>query len=418
MPRELNTWAEIATYLAVSIRQAQYLEKRSALPVRRVPGERGRVVAYTNDIDDWKRRRLAPPIDAAPAAPVPASGGKRRRWRLASLAAASTLCLLVLGVYGFENLQRDEPNSFRVAGKVLTVFGQSGQPLWRYSFPSRARERDYIEHPDFCMFSDLEGDGSLETFCIFRPLDRDAVGDRLYCFDARGRVRFTFVPGRTVRVGTQDFRPPYSVRKFLVFSRGRAGQRGIVVSSTHNWSHPDQVAILDAQGRLLSEYWHHGHLLSIAFTDIDSDGVPEMLLGGVDDSPGIKRATIVVLDPGRVWGSSTQVNGAPDFDGMKTRCEKRIVYFPRTRFSQHEDFNLVTGLEVSGNSNIRAVVAEGASTGAPYSIYLFGPRLQSPTIVFSDPLKTEYRKLYGDSAGLKFVDNEIARMQQEIATRP
>ncbi len=71
MPQELNIWAEIAKYLAVSIRQAQYLEKRSGLPVRRVPGERGRVVAYTNEIDDWKRRRLASPVDEARSATTP-----------------------------------------------------------------------------------------------------------------------------------------------------------------------------------------------------------------------------------------------------------------------------------------------------------------------------------------------------------
>ncbi len=51
------------------------------------------------------------------------------------------------------------------------------------------------------------------------------------------------------------------------------------------------------------------------------------------------------------------------------------------------------------------------------SIYLFDPAAANRQPSSSrDKLKTEYRKLYGDAAGLTFVDNEIARMEQEMAS--
>src|SRR5437588_585947 len=51
---ELTGWEQIAKYLAVSVRTAQIYERDSSLPVRRLPGARGRVWAYVDELRAWK----------------------------------------------------------------------------------------------------------------------------------------------------------------------------------------------------------------------------------------------------------------------------------------------------------------------------------------------------------------------------
>ncbi len=60
---ELSSWKEISDYLAVNVRTAQKWEKTRGLPVRRFPGQKGRVAAVPEELDHWK-----------------ASVGERPRW--------------------------------------------------------------------------------------------------------------------------------------------------------------------------------------------------------------------------------------------------------------------------------------------------------------------------------------------------
>jgi len=53
--RELTSWKEIAGFLGVNVRTAQKWETERKLPVRRLPGGRGRVAADVPALDAWKR---------------------------------------------------------------------------------------------------------------------------------------------------------------------------------------------------------------------------------------------------------------------------------------------------------------------------------------------------------------------------
>src|ERR1022692_164704 len=58
--REVNTWQQIADYLGLSVRAVQNYEKAAGLPVHRLAGQsRGRVWAYTDELDAWKLKALA-----------------------------------------------------------------------------------------------------------------------------------------------------------------------------------------------------------------------------------------------------------------------------------------------------------------------------------------------------------------------
>ncbi len=62
-PRELTSWKQIAAHLGVNVRTAQKWERERGLPVRRLPGGRGRVVVETAILDRWKSARPALPSE-------------------------------------------------------------------------------------------------------------------------------------------------------------------------------------------------------------------------------------------------------------------------------------------------------------------------------------------------------------------
>ena len=88
----LNTWQDVASYLGVSVRTAQTYEKTMGLPVRRMPGRRGRIVADPAELDGWR-------LQAAVPSAKPAEIASRSRARLlifVGLVAGMVALLLIL----------------------------------------------------------------------------------------------------------------------------------------------------------------------------------------------------------------------------------------------------------------------------------------------------------------------------------
>src|SRR5262245_14352171 len=88
----LNSWQDVASYLGVSVRTAQKWEKTLALPIRRMPGPRGRIVADPAELDRWKLQAAVP--SAKP--PEIASRSKARLLIFIGLVAAVVSLLMVL----------------------------------------------------------------------------------------------------------------------------------------------------------------------------------------------------------------------------------------------------------------------------------------------------------------------------------
>lgn len=343
----LNGWKEIAEFLEVDKSTAQRWAKTRGLPVRYLPGPKSRVVASASDLDAW---RLAGPA-VAPPEPLDDGGnlatsaiGKhsapvqpptRRRWLGYAVAGCGGVGLTVLGIgaarlYFFRN---QRPNAYRVEGATLIVSGVSGAELWRHTFEGQLSEEAYqsSQGPKKCIFSDVDGDGHTET--LFSFIGRDVHSERsLYCFDSAGRVRWRFTPGRTVVDNlNRTWSPPYLITAFEVVDSRKSKTKSVVVSSVHNYSFPTQVALLDGKtGRLLSDYWHRGHLLHLAIADLDGDGEPEILLGGVNDALEHRQATLVVFDQHNLSGSSRNPQGKTYFKDW-LRARRNTSYF----FQEH-----------------------------------------------------------------------------------
>jgi len=250
------------------------------------------------------------------------------------------------------------PADFRIEVSTLIVTDGQGREIWRHQFPTRLAESAYEQAGAIkkCTFVDIDGDGGLETLFVCWPINFGSVGATLICFAEDGTIKWQFVPGKTIRDTRQEYRPPYFISNVQPVPVPQLSLR-ILVSSNHYLHNPNQIAMLDTSGRLVSEYWHSGHLLSVVHTDLNGDGVEEILLAGVNN--GYRQATMVIFDPRYVSGASSQP-GRQIF-GFPTGTEKTIVLFPKTCLAKNAPYNRAIDLRVTVGGRIMLVVAEGVS---------------------------------------------------------
>ena len=349
--RELATWGEIASYLGVSVRSAQGYEERLGLPVHRLAGPRGRVFAYADEVEEWKKRQLSPSRDPEPAEqPVQAAQQHSRfpiavRWA-AALGMVSFIAVAVVFLWPRPGV----PVAALVRGRLLIAQDAAGRDLWNYDLGERV-----FEVPGGSVWAeDIDNDGKVEIILAYNALNSGYPG-RVLCFSQDGtRIKWRFEPGRPLvsDIQGESYTGPYSVNCARSVPRQRARGTRIAISSRHNMEAPNQVAILDASGRLLGEYWHPGHLAAMAVADLDGDGSPQILLGGVNNSE--HSATLIAFDPDHVGGTAAPgTDHRFELTGFGAGTEKRVMLFPRSCLalsSAHlEPFNQVVTIQVVGD---------------------------------------------------------------------
>lgn len=320
---ELSSWKEIADHLGVSVRTAQDWEETRGLPVRRYRGTKGRVTASAAELSTWQAAVLGKPHWWA-----------RPRFLGAWSAAGTVLLLVAVGVILGQRLaapRPGKPSGYRVEPGALIVTDGSGRELWRKLFDAPLNTPAYGADPPRQMvrFENIDQDPGIETLFNYEPANYTQHRSALICFSEEGREKWRFVAGRAVSDQRRAYSPYYMVSTFFITSLGKGGPRGVVVSSHHAVWWPHQVAVLDGNGRLLGEYWHSGRLYDNQLSDLDGDGVAEVLLAGYNI--GYHATTLVVLDPRKVAGASRQEPGDPDqLQGFSEGTEKARIIFPRT----------------------------------------------------------------------------------------
>ena len=414
----LEGWKAIAGHLDMSVRTAQYLEKKQGLPVFRCPEENGQVSAWAADLQAWqvsgKKWIFPPPGPAGPVAtePPPQSGtgsesgrvpqsASRQRLarRLSWAATAAALLLVTIWLAAARN--PSQPASFDVVGSDLITFDRHGKQVWRYTFDQPLVVEIYkgqAERPKMIWFADIEGTGHTDTLFIYMPADWQTRGKAVYCFSDTGRIKWRFVPGRRVSDRTHSFEPVFFAADVLVLPKTGAGGPWVVISSIHEADYPGQIAVLGPDGKLLSEYWHSGHLPHLSAMDIDGDKVPEILAAGVNN--GYQRATLIALDPRGASGASRQPAGdSRQIQGMNLGSEKAVILFPKSCVSDKlEEYNRVKFLSQVGQT-LEAYVMEAVSEqhrAQPYLIYRFDRSLNLLDVTHSDQFVSWHKSLEAD----------------------
>jgi hypothetical protein len=101
--RQLNGWKEISEHLQVSDKTAINWERSLGLPVHRLPGKKGRVWAFADELVAWKQQvPVEPEPPTAPQAPdeiAPPVQNAVRSKRPAILIASLLVLSIAVGLW-------------------------------------------------------------------------------------------------------------------------------------------------------------------------------------------------------------------------------------------------------------------------------------------------------------------------------
>lgn len=149
----------------------------------------------------------------------------------------------------------------------------------------------------------------------------------MWCFDSRGHLEWPpFEAGREMTFGNKTYPDDYW-SEFDAFDLVGDSREEILVISGQSPDWPTQVVLLNAEGKVLGEYWHSGRILDYEVGDTDGDGRKELILSGTNNE--YKRGMIVFFDPENMGGASP--NTGEFYNAALGRgTEKAYILLPST----------------------------------------------------------------------------------------
>ncbi len=321
---------------------------------------------------------------------------KSRRLPSLITAAAGVAALAVLAFASSRLLAGDnQPHAGRLEGSTLAIVNAEGKPLWSKSFSEGFDYATYYAQGlgPRIWFGDLEGEGHTSVLFLYFPnVKPEMHSSTLICYSDSGKEKWRWTPGR-VLPELEGSPATFRTQAMAVLKATATRPQRIVVSSTHVPWYPDQIAILDAHGKTLSEYWHSGHLNTLVLADLDGNGKEEIVASGI--SNGYRQATLVVLDPEHVSGASAEPE-RPELQihGMGEPQEMLRLLFPRSDMNQAASvYNI--GQEVSiDHGRIRMAVRECQQLGGCLIWYEFDSHFHLLSAVAADQFREAHAAFY------------------------
>jgi hypothetical protein len=288
----------------------------------------------------------------------PANAG--RGLKIVGVIAAVCAALAVLAYVSIRVLTvHDQPKFGRLDGSTLIVMDAERKELWRKVFPDGVGPDWYWAQglADQIWVGDLEGKGYASVLFVYSQAadPQSPHSSTLICYSDRGKEKWRWTPGRELPelAGSPATYRIHALR--VLQATGERPLRIVVESQHHPWW-PSQIAMLDSNGKTVSEYWHSGGLSSMVLADLDGDGREEIIATGISEYD--HQATLLVLDPNRVFGASTEVQPEFQIHGMGVAQERLRLLFPRSDLNRALfQFNLATGLTVE-HGIVRLTVKE------------------------------------------------------------
>ena len=312
----LRSWKEIAAYLECNVRTCHRWEDKHGMPVHRAEGTEGKspVFAYKDELDAWFKETFRNHNHLGEKTRKVGKGRPALKWALGAMAvlvlAGAFFLFRVPGVKG-------QPADFSIEGSVFIALDKSGRELWRRDtgmedllLEDYYRRNFQIKHREegnilpALVIRDVNADGDAEV--LFAPKrDSDQTGEGfLFCYDREGKEIWRFRAGKELRCKDTVYSPDYRIAGFYTHDIDRDGRLETVVESFHSPDWPCQLAVLDASGNLIGEFWNAGYLRDLAFHDIDRDGREELIVSGVNNE--YKGGCLIVFDTRKIAGSSPQ----------------------------------------------------------------------------------------------------------------
>lgn len=123
---ELTSWKAIADYLGINVRTAQRWETERGLPIHRLGGDRGRVIASRPELDQWKA-----------ASYTSAKWWKNLRFLYFYSVSVTLLALAAIAITlssVVRDLNKSGPYSFFWRDLDLVITDDRARELWRHRF--------------------------------------------------------------------------------------------------------------------------------------------------------------------------------------------------------------------------------------------------------------------------------------------
>lgn len=284
-----------------------------------------------------------------------------------------------------------QPKSGRLDGSALVIMNAEGKELWRKTFPNGFGPDTYYTQglASRIWFADLEGKGHTSVLFSYLPAaSSQPHSSTLICYSDRGKEKWRWTPGRDLPE-VPGWPSTYKTFALGVLKATDKRPPRIVVVNNHDpwWGGPSQIAVIDSNGKTISEYWHSGGLHDMVVTDLDRDGREEIIATGNAHAYD-SQATLVVLDPDRVSGASKEVQ--PDFQihGLGLAQERLRLLFPRGDLNRACcQFPMATEPNVDGG-NLQLKVSECQAPDGCAIRYEFDKDLR---LISAYPANDEFR---------------------------
>jgi hypothetical protein len=424
---ELTSWKEIAQRLQVSVRTAQLWEKERGLPIRRVPGKRGRVYLREEDLVVWlhghevlreEGGEAAEPSDAQtavaagePAIPFLVSMLLHPPLAFMIFAGALVLALIIVWASTVQAPETGEPATWRIEPDMLVVSNRMGHPLFSAYFSEGLREEPYGNGENFePRIADLDGDGVNEV--IFSAFTDRAEESALIVFDAYGRELWRHRPGLLVSTAREAFDDIYTIADVHLLPQPD-GTQDVLLSAHHRIFYPTVLTRLGPDGAVKARYWHAGHIGHgadrLIVADVDTDGKPEVLLTGVSNARN--AATLILLDPEDMDGAAYEPELAYRFQQLPVAHEVARIFFPRSSLTPADDRYNVASAIVPGRSTFTVSVEQVLGDAAPHILYTFSPEMELLKVTADDSFVGKFQLARQTGAVEHSLDEELADLE-------
>jgi len=390
-PSRLESWKDIAAYLGREVRTAMRWAKQG-MPVHHDPGgKKGRVYAYTEELDRWREQPEAKGLHEVTA--------RRPWWRRvpALIGAAVLLALVVVGalVVGYSALWR-----LRASGPLASValredrfvgVDKAGRVLWTYPLPKGPTEPPPTRAPGIVYVGDF-GDAN-KIALVSVPFAEPNKGEReVYCFSETGKLLWRFKPEETLTFGSGDYGPPWQIHTWLVRPGSEAAT--IALGADHDGWWPSVLTVLDSHGRELGKFVNSGQTFTIAW--MDSPQGLKLLAGGVRNQDQEVSGRLAVLDANHLSGSSPESAGS-DFECKSCPPGRPLKYFvfPRSELNAVTISNYNEVLHIApSDKGVQVQTIEARTSSSPaWGMFEFTSDFQLKSARWSDGYREIHRQL-------------------------
>jgi hypothetical protein len=404
---QFDTWHEIAGYLGISIREAQYRAKSEGLPVRRGVGKKPRVWALRSELDAWKLNAgvtnvvQAPnpatyhaPINATPSHSGAESGKPMVRWtRRAILGGAGLGATAIAATFIIGKRQRRVERAV-LTGSLLTALDGLGSPIWTHRFAGNLWQPSAADLPWRVQVVDLEGGGSPGVLAVCSRIQeaspRQSVTDELFYFTPDGHVRWTLsCRPKLLDFDGKEFESVWSCSHVIAVPNGK--QQMLWVGVDHSWRWPGTVMRVNPNGSASIQFANAGWVDRI-YRLTRPTGEFVVLAG---ENNAFDRSFVAVLgvnDP----PSCSPAGGAArcSFANAPSGTPRDYLLFPATEMLAATDapYGAADGFNQTEGGGFISLVG-AASDNSAILLYEFSGETEPRSVMPSGSCPTVHRRL-------------------------